>query len=411
MEIPDVPKPLLEALIQAAAGERCALVGGVVRDLLLHRHHEDPWRGLPDLDVVVEGRAADLVQRLPKALERRFGVSIPLRLQEHGAFGTFEVELELPPEFGGTWLLDVASARQETYPEPGENPTVRLGRLRDDLARRDFTVNAMALELKSGELLDPHDGQRDLAARQLSFLHQASLRDDPTRLLRAARYCARLGFSLSPVAKQQVETTLAAWPWPWSPGDEPGTAPPAQGTRMRMELELLLTREPWPDALAALQAWGGLAFLDSGLQADQQWLRRLRWAERLGLPLMPALLVGARDPLNLAERLQVPHRHHRLLVQFASLQHRLQAASAPLQSPSSWCELLESPGLSADAVALAIALAVPQWRFLLRWWLRWRHVRSPISALELMEREQFKPGPDLGIRLNQLRKIALDQLR
>ena len=81
MEIPDVPKPLLEALTQAAASNRCALVGGVVRDLLLHRHHEDPWRGLPDLDLVVEGRAADLVQRLPGALEREFGCSIPLSVQ------------------------------------------------------------------------------------------------------------------------------------------------------------------------------------------------------------------------------------------------------------------------------------------------------------------------------------------
>ena len=328
MEIPDVPKPLLEALTQAAAGEPFALVGGVVRDLLLHRHHEDPWRGLPDLDIVVEGRAGDLVQRLPNALERQFGFSISLSLQEHGAFGTFELELALPAEFGGTWLLDVASARQETYPEPGENPTVRLGSLRDDLARRDFTVNAMALELPSGGLLDMHHGQADLASRQLNFLHPASLRDDPTRWVRGARYAARLGFQFSTVAQKQALSTMDQWPWRWCPGDDPGHAPPALGTRLRMELELLFQREPWRQALHALQQSGGLALLDSQLQQDAAWVRRLHWAQRLAVPLLPALIAGAANPLDLAERLQVPHRDHKLLAQLLLLEERLKQAGA-----------------------------------------------------------------------------------
>jgi len=411
VEIPDVPQPLLSALKRAAGTRRCALVGGAVRDLLLHRHHEDPWRGLPDLDLVVEGQAVELLKPFSEALALELGAPPVLRVQEHGRFATLELEVDLPPELGGTWLLDLASARAETYSQPAENPQVRLGSLVDDLARRDFSVNAIALELADGALLDPHGGQRDLAARQLCFLHDGSLRDDPTRLLRAARYSARLGFSLSPAALQQAQSTLAAWPWPWSPGDDPGQAPPALGTRLRMELELLLTREPWPEALAALQSWGALALLDPGLQADRHWRRRLRWAQRLGVPLMPAVLAGANDPLNLAERLQVPHRQHRLLVQLDSLQMRLKELPAQPQRPSWWCELLEAPGLSADAVALAVALAVPQWRCLLRWWLRWRHVRSPISAAELIERECIRPGPELGLRLHDLRLQALDQFR
>ena len=408
MEIPDVPKPLLEALTQAAAGERCALVGGVVRDLLLHRHHEDPWRGLPDLDVVVEGRAADLVQRLPKALERRFGCSIPLSLQEHGAFGTFEVQLELPAEFGGTWLLDVASARQETYLQPGENPTVRLGSLRDDLARRDFTVNAMALELASGELFDLHHGQADLSSRQLNLLHPRSLRDDPTRLVRGARYAARLGFDLAPDALVLARTTLTSWPWPWHVGDDPGEAPPALGTRLRMELEVLLGREPWSLALAALQRWGALVLLDRQLQADRHWRRRLHWAQRLRIPLLPALLVGARDPLALAERLQLPHRHHKLLAQLLALEQRLQSQPA-VQPPSAWCECLEAPGVSPESVALALAAGIGQRRPLVRWLFRWRHVRSPVSAQSLMLSEHLSPGPQLGERIRFLRFSYLDE--
>ena len=410
MEIPDVPKPLLEAFTHAAAGMRCALVGGVVRDLLLHRHHEDPWRGLPDLDLVVEGRAAELVQRLPEALEREFGCSIPLNVQEHGAFGTFELELDLPAECGGTWLLDVASARQETYPVPAENPTVSLGSLRDDLARRDFTVNAMALELKGGELLDLHQGQLDLAARRLNLLHPQSLRDDPTRLVRGARYAARLGLHFSEEAQQQVVTTLKQWPWLWRPGDAPCQAPPALGTRLRMELELLFQREPWREALQVLQQSGGLALLDRQMQQDSSWRRRLHWAERLGVPLLPALLAAAGDPLELAERLQLPHRHHKLLVQLLALQSRVSVGLDQPQPPSWWAEFLESPGLSPEAVALQITLAGPHWRLLLHWWGRWRHVRSPIPAQALIQEEGLRPGPALGERLKVLRFEALDQL-
>ena len=413
MEIPDVPKPLLEALTQAAAGERCALVGGVVRDLLLHRHHEDPWRGLPDLDLVVEGRAADLVQRLPDALEHQFGCSIPLSLQEHGAFGTFELELELPADFGGTWLLDVASARQETYLEPAENPTVRHGTLRDDLARRDFTVNAMALELNSGELLDLHQGAMDLAARHLRLLHSCSLRDDPTRLIRGARYAARLGFQLSEVTQQQALFTLQQWPWHWRPGDDPGKVPPALGTRLRMELELLFQREPWRDALQVLQGAGGFGLLDEQLQCDRTWPRRLHWAQRFGVPLLPALLAASPAPLALAERLQLPRRHHKLLAHFQTLRDSLQAAleegSGSGKPPSWWCQFLEGPGLSAEVVALAIAAEAGPRRPMLRWLLCWRHVRAPISAAELIKAEQIKPGPQLGERLRQLRENHLDQ--
>ena len=410
MEIPDVPKSLLEALTAAAAGQCCALVGGVVRDLLLHRHHEDPWRGLPDLDLVVEGRAADLVHRLPEALQLQFGRPIPLSVQEHGAFGTFELELDLPAECGGTWLLDVASARQETYPVPAENPIVSLGSLRDDLARRDFTVNAMALELSGGELLDLHQGQLDLAARRLNLLHPQSLRDDPTRLVRGARYAARLGFHWSEEAQQQVVTTLKQWPWRWRPGDDPVQAPPALGTRLRMELELLFKREPWREALQVLQQSGGLALLDRQLQQDSSWRRRLHWAQRLGVPLLPALVAAAGDPLEVAERLQLPHRQHKLLVQLLALQSRLHAGLDQAQPPSWWAEFLESPGLSPEAVALQISLGGPYWRPLLRWWGRWRHVRSPIPAQALIQEEGLRPGPALGQRLKALRFEALDQL-
>ena len=412
MQIPDVPPQLLAALVEAAAGHRLALVGGVVRDLLLHRHHQDPWRGLPDLDLVVEGEAADLVARLPAALEQQFSTSIPLRQQPHGRYGTVELELQLPVERGGTWLLDLASARRESYPTPAGNPEVHLGCLEDDLARRDFSVNAMALDLANSELLDAQGGANDLAERRLRFLHGDSLRDDPTRLLRAARYAARLGFDLAAEGRRQAQDTLAAWPWPWRPGDPPELAPPALGTRLRMELELLLGREPWREALAALQAWGGLALLDSALQEDSAWRRRLAWGERLGLPLLPILVAGAEDPEALARRLQLPQAQQAWLRQWLRLRHSLVQIDcgelALPERPSAWCALLEQPGLRPEAVALALVMGEQPRSPLLRWWAAWRHVASPQDGATLIQ-EGWAPGKALGLELRRRRAVVLDR--
>jgi poly(A) polymerase len=414
LDVPGIPEALRRALAEAAraGGPRppqVALVGGAVRDLLLHRVHNDPWRGVPDLDLVADGSAIALVRRLeallpPGALRAA---------QEHGAYGTVAVELRLD---GQTVLLDVATARRETYPQPGENPKVVPGVLADDLARRDFSINAIALDLASGELLDPHGGQEDLRRRQLRLLHPHSLRDDPSRLVRGARYAARLGFRLEAGSREQARRTLAAWPWAWHSGERPGQAPAALGTRLRMEFELLLLREPWCVALAILQDWGGLTLLDARIQADRHWPRRLRWAQRAGLPLMVALVAGAADPLALAERLQLPHRQHRLLAQWLDLPRRLaalQPAAAATGAPlpvAAWCEALEAPGGSPEAVLLALVMGTAPRRPLLRWWLRWRHLRAPVSAADLIGRG-VRPGPALGQELRRLRQQRLAQER
>ena len=419
-DLPGLPPSLPSLLAAAAAADRLALVGGAVRDLLLHRVHNDPWQGVPDLDLVVEPApiaAGDPsvapAHRLARRLVQRLGPAGVLSYREHTAYGTAELELNLEE---GPLLLDLASARQEIYAAPGENPSVAFGSLADDLARRDFSINAMALMVGNGSvtLLDPHGGQADLGCRQLRLLHGSSLQDDPTRIVRGARYAARLGFALAPDSLDQWATTLARWPWAWRPGDPPGLAPPALATRLRMELDLLLEREPWRAGLEALQSWRALELLDPDLQRDRRWPWRLRHAERLGLPLLPALLLAAGDPLAVAERLQLPHRHQQLLAQARILGQRLAVldpGQAPaLWAPSRWCDLLESPGVTAEAVALVVAAGGPWRRPLLRWWLRWRHLRSPRSAAALIE-AGMTPGPQLGQRLRQLRAERLDAER
>ena len=429
--LPGLPSRLVALLTQAAGADRLALVGGAVRDLLRHQLHNDPWTGSPDLDLVVEGGESvaepsaggaaaastgvlPAAHRLARCLRQRLDPDAVTFYQEHPAYGTVELEVRLP---GGALLLDIATARLETYPDPARNPCVRFAQLEDDLARRDFTINAMALVLCGAGaercapgvpagFLDPYGGRDDLSRRRLRFLHPLSVRDDPTRVLRGARYAARLG---------QLSATLAEWPWPWRPGDPPGSAPPSLGTRLRMELDLLLEREPWPLALAALQRWGAMALLDDALQADRHWQRRLRWANRAGLPLLPALLSAAADPVALAERLQLPHRQHRLLVGFVQLRLRLRELAGPghARSPGwsgwradQWTELLEEHGHGPEAVALALAAAVGPRRPLLRWWLRWRHLDGTLTAAALLA-EGMRPGPQLGELLRRSRRERL----
>jgi poly(A) polymerase len=430
--LPPCLQLLLPLLIKASDGARIALVGGALRDLLLHRLHSDPRRGLTDLDLVVEARPSDLgvvtvddhlalaqVSPAHQLVERLLAGLDPAVVSFcafHHAYGT--AELALLPKLTSTdtesVLLDVATARAERYPVPAENPHVCFARLEDDLARRDFSVNAMALQLAPGalHLLDPHGGTADLAMRQLRFLHSGSVCDDPTRILRAARYGARLCFVLEPASLEQVKRTLQAWPWPWRLGDAPQQAPPALGTRLRMELELLLEREPWPEALTLLQRWGGMVLLDQALQADASWFRRIRWAERAGLPRLIALIAGAADPIALAARLQLPHRQQLLLKACQQLRHELallDLEACASWTPSAWTVWLERRPRSLEAVPLALACGAVPRRPLLRWWLCWRHVDSGVRAQDLLS-AGMEPGPALGQRLRELRWLRLDQL-
>jgi tRNA nucleotidyltransferase (CCA-adding enzyme) len=164
--------PELAAVRDVAGGKPVYLVGGAVRDLLL-------GHGRTDIDLVVEGEAVALATRLGG------------EVVEHERFATAKVRLD-------SHEVDIATARAESYPHPGALPEVEpTAGIAADLARRDFTINAMAIPLRRDpELIDPHRGREDLEAGLLRTLHPHSFEDDPTRALRAARYAARLGFEL-----------------------------------------------------------------------------------------------------------------------------------------------------------------------------------------------------------------------
>ena len=409
LDVPDSNRDLIALLAEQAGLSgacRLALVGGAVRDLMLYQVLRDPWRQLSDLDLLLEGSSSDFVGHL----QDQYGPDRVTELQLHEQFGTAELVID-------GLRLDVACARTETYPAPGENPCVQAGTLEQDLARRDFTVNAMALVLQadgSHQLFDPHRGREHLLQRQLVFLHETSVADDPTRVFRGARYGARLGFQLAPAALVQVQNTLAQWPWAWRPGDAVDVVPPALGTRLRMELELLFEREPWQQALTLLQQWSAMPLLDPALQRDCRLRRRLVQGIRLELPALMVLVAAAGDPVRLASRLQLPRQQQLWLGQLVDLRHWLDDEVSQLPwdgwGALDWTRHLEQKRWAPEVVALAVLDNSPFRRPLLRWWGRWRHVKSPQSAHELMA-AGLKPGPELGEALRRSRLKCLETLR
>lgn len=208
-----------------------ALVGGVVRDLLLGRPLP------PDADVMVEPPSTPVAE----ALAREFGA----RLVRHPRFQTFRLELADGKKY------DVVTAREERYAAPAALPDVVASTFEKDLSRRDFTINAMMCRLDPGfgDLHDPLGGLPDLDARKIRALHAASFSDDPTRIFRAARFAGRLGF--------EVETDTAAWIRASMAAGTPDRLSPV---RRRHELELILGEESPSAALAILRGWGALRY-------------------------------------------------------------------------------------------------------------------------------------------------------
>ncbi|WP_320677432.1 CCA tRNA nucleotidyltransferase [Prochlorococcus sp. MIT 1300] len=403
------PEGFLTALRQAASElkvKRIALVGGSVRDgLLINRSQQIlPNRNKNDIDLVIEGSAKELVGILTKCL----GEDTITCSRSYEAYDTVKLK------FNGV-EIDFATSREESYCLPGENPSIKASVLEKDLARRDFKVNAMAIELLSQEFLDPFGGINDLKAGKLNFLHSKSVEEDPTRVIRAARYSARLGFELTPEGIKQVKSTISNWPWEDLSTNKCITNQhlPALSTRLRMEFELLFEKEPWKIAIKNLQDWGALSLLDNHLQKDKEWSRRLHWGLQLGLPLLTVLIAGTNKPLKVAKRLQLSQKQQKLLQESHELKEILIERSLENYHenslvPSYWCKFLESSGWQPESVALAISMNAPMRHYLLRWLLRWRKQISPKSAKTLLM-EGWEEGPRLGEELNRLRLNEIDK--
>jgi tRNA nucleotidyltransferase (CCA-adding enzyme) len=370
-----VPPGLLEQLAQvpgagtvlrALDGERGIwVVGGAVRDLLLGRRPVE-------LDLVVEGDAHAVARR---AAERLGG-----EVRVHDRFGTATVR-------GGGTAFDLAAARRETYGRPGALPDVRLGAsIEEDLARRDFTVNTLALRLGDGLLTGRPEARADLDAGLLRVLHDDSFADDPTRLLRLARYAARLGFDVEPHTADLAGEAVAS-----------GAFETVTGERLGAELRLL-AREPQPAGLQALERFGAGEALLPGMVVDPDRIdRALAVAPPDARPDLVALgaVASGVDPQRWRE-LAFPAAD--------AVAIRAAAALEPLASdrPSEVDAVLRRLPVEAAVLAAADSEAARDWLE------RGRHLRLAITGDDLLA--AGLRGEEIGRGLAAARAALLDGL-
>jgi len=281
IRLEDLPNPQKRALdlVKEVAVEKALrpfLVGGPVRDLMLGRHD------VIDIDLTLEDGGSTLARALAKRVAGR--------LRSFPQFLTYKVTADGQPE------IDIATARKERYRSPGALPTVTAGHLKDDLLRRDFSINAMAVDLMSGELHDPAGGARDLAAMSIRVLHDQSFLDDPTRIFRAVRLATRLGFSLETDTARLLEHAVAS-----------GALATIARERVWRELFLAFDEDNAPHAVAALSAAGVLEVLfgrrppDPGLGARLERTAAALAGTELDRQVMytAALLHGDASPVDL----------------------------------------------------------------------------------------------------------------
>jgi len=362
-----------------------ALVGGAVRDLL-------GGRSPRELDAVVSGE----LEPVATALSGRLGAE----MTRHERFDTATVT-------GAGARVDLARARTESYPTAGALPVVGPASLEQDLGRRDFTVNAIALKLEgahSGELIVPGRALDDLRAGRLRVLHDASFRDDPTRVLRLARYEARLGFTPEAHTARLAEEAIR--------GEALTTV---SGARLGAELRLAL-REPDPVAvLGVLHRLGALAALHPRLLLDAERLRAaLELLPADGRPdllvlcaLSLALSLSRPDPgaelRGWLDRLEFGAGDRERVLAAALATPRLREELPEVRRPSELRAVVDHAPLEAVALAGALGARDPAQR----WLSQLRHVRLTLRGDDLLA-AGIPPGPEIGRRLASTLDLRLD---
>ncbi len=360
------------------------LVGGVVRDLLL---------GQPnlDLDLVVEGNAIELAQQL---VEINHG-----KITTHPRFNTAKLQWD-------KWSVDLATARSETYAKPGALPTVTPGSINNDLFRRDFTINAMAIELNPayyGELIDRYGGRDDLEHKLIRVLHKKSFIDDATRIWRGLRYEQRLDFQLEPTTLKLLKRDIPM-------------LDTISGDRIRYELECIL-QEKYPEkVLRRAEELGALSKLSPTLKGRGWLTEKFKRARQLSFPNPPpvglylALLIYPltnEETEPLISLLRLPKSLAQTLGDTINLKAKLPALADPELNPSSIYHLLH--GYSPQAVtANSLACDSPVAHQHIQLFLaKLRYVKSALTGNDL-QRMGITPGPRMKEILQRLHEARLD---
>jgi tRNA nucleotidyltransferase (CCA-adding enzyme) len=407
-------------------GWQLYLVGGGVRDLL---RSEENGILLTDLDLVVDGVGSEGAGvTLAQGLRSRYPEA---QLTIHKEFQTAALVWGAESKCG-TLMMDLATARTETYAYAGANPVVKSGSIETDLRRRDFTVNAMALRLTepgAGEVLDFYGGATDLAAGVLRVLHPDSFIDDPTRIFRGARFAARLGFEFEAGTRELIREAIESGIYEKTLKDN--SSVPALQTRLRAEMKYLLNAPEWKKALRILRSVDAFYVLDPSLVESKRlnerqwrvmwrslcrmdvWLRNAAIADSCGIDrwqlLLELILMVADHAVEVTDRMQLPggaiDRGQRVLIAAGDIEERLD----PEDSPSRVDEVLSRYGDYGAAMLWLVAARMDDpWRCQIWTYLRTYMTVKPMLSGKDLQALGIPAGRGMKGILARLRSATLD---
>ncbi|BCL34283.1 CBS domain-containing protein [Nostoc sp. MS1] len=413
---------LLTTASQAAEkrGWHLYLVGGAVRDLLLAEAAANSLM-ITDIDLVVDGfhKSADVGAgvELAKALQEIYPAA---RLEIHGAFQTAALLWHKDPELDSLWV-DIATARTEFYPYPAANPEVEASSIRQDLYRRDFTVNALALRLtppRAGDLLDFFGGLLDLKAKQIRVLHANSFIEDPTRIYRGVRFAVRFGFTLEPRTEEYIRYAINSGVYDRTA--QTNTKTPALQTRLKAELKHILEAPYWRSALQLLDNLGALQCIHPTLSLDDELKRQLRLLESYLRRFDPQqnlihwqmrleAIIAHLSPQyrgKVAKNLQLQEDSIKHLQNLAKAKSEIEESLPNYQRPSQIVQLLRKYNLE---ILILIALQSQRkirrqiWHYL----TVWANVQPILNGNDL-KKLGYSPGPQYKQMLEDLLAATLD---
>ncbi|MBI4306717.1 MAG: CCA tRNA nucleotidyltransferase [Chloroflexi bacterium] len=355
------------------------LVGGPVRDLLLQQR-------VADLDIMVAGDVLELARSLAERLHGE--------VLHPSEFGTVKVRTE-------DIAVDLAMARRETYPSPGALPQVESGEPQDDLARRDFTINAMAIDLaekRFGTLADPYGGMRDITMKRLRVLHERSFADDPTRILRGLRYEARFGF--------QFETRTADYL-----ARDMHYLDRVSGARVRAELEKIFAEKKCAEILSSAEDRGVLAAIDPGLRVSRRITDAIAQASSQDDGLFRVAMISAglteEEAAAVTRRLEPPKQWVELLNQGPRYRQYSRLLENPAVRPSEVADILAPFAAETLKAQLALAPATFQRQWLKQYLEVLRDVTPECDGNDLLA-AGVPQGPLIGELLDELKRARLD---
>jgi tRNA nucleotidyltransferase (CCA-adding enzyme) len=395
---------------QHAQPRQLYLVGGAVRDLFLATlENAQENAQLEDIDLVVDGETGDGVE-LARSLQPMYPHA---RLQVHGQFQTAALVWHRDPQLGNLGL-DIATARTEFYPYPAANPQVEASSIRQDLYRRDFTINALAIRLtepNAGETLDFFGGLLDLEAKRIRVIHANSFIEDPTRIFRAVRFAVRLGFGIEVQTERFIRNAIASGIYQRVTTDKT----PALQTRLKQELKYILQAQFWKPAVRLLADLGALSCIQANLKLDDRlwWQLRLgdRWLQRFApeemhwVVLLEILLISLKleQRLQVAENLQLAADSVQRLQDWEDVK---QTQFGSGTAPSQIVRLLSSYDLPS-LILLAVHQPRSGRRYLWQYLSRWRQVKPWLDGNDLKSLG-YPPGRQYKEMLDRLLSATLD---